>query len=136
MSDKLYSPTIYGNCIEWQGAISSTGYGLEGKKYAHRLAMERLVGAIPKHLVIDHICRNRRCVNIGHLRVVTRRENALENNDSPHAINAARTHCKNGHEFDAQNTYFAPQGDYLRRYCRKCKNRRANAAHAKRRAEK
>lgn len=69
-----------GDCWNWTGSISSGGYGtltVHGLfKYAHRLAWELDHGPIPDGLVIDHKCRNRRCVRPDHLHVVTTKENA------------------------------------------------------------
>lgn len=68
-------------CWVWQRAIKPEGYGYltyKGKTtYAHRLFFERVYGPIPKGMDIDHLCRNRACVNPDHMEVVTRQENAL-----------------------------------------------------------
>ena len=45
------------------------------RTYAHRFAYEQAKGAIPDGLEIDHLCRNRRCVNPDHLEAVTHQEN-------------------------------------------------------------
>lgn len=62
-------------CWQWQGCTNGTGYGqisLDAKmRYAHRLAYELMVGPIPEGLVIDHLCRNKGCVNPDHLEAVT-----------------------------------------------------------------
>ena len=64
-----------GGCWLWAGGINAGGYGqfhLEGgKRYAHRVAYETLVGPIPKGLTIDHACHVRNCVNPVHLRPAT-----------------------------------------------------------------
>ena len=61
-------------CWIWQGAVSSSGYGnrwVEGKTVlAHRFYYEELVGTIPSDLQIDHLCRNKLCVNPEHLEAV------------------------------------------------------------------
>ena len=67
-------------CWLWEGMINDDGYGrvkIKGVKYmAHRVMYQRLVGEIPEGLTLDHLCRQRSCVNPHHLEVVTRGENA------------------------------------------------------------
>jgi hypothetical protein len=67
------------NCWNWT-ARTTTGYGVvhgvNGKKVlAHRFAYELLVGPIPDGMQIDHRCHNRSCVNPGHLRLATNKQN-------------------------------------------------------------
>lgn len=69
-----------GDCWTWKGARFLNGYGAvrgqNGTLYAHRVSWEMHHGAIPPGLVIDHTCHNRACVNPGHLRTVTTKQNA------------------------------------------------------------
>lgn len=62
-------------CVEWVGQITGGGYGRYRGWMAHRIAYEADVGPIPAGLDIDHLCRNRRCINPAHLEPVTRKEN-------------------------------------------------------------
>lgn len=66
-----------GDCWEWNGRSDEYGrFGLNGKVLlAHRFVWELLVGPIPDGMTIDHLCRNRYCVNPGHLEVVSGTEN-------------------------------------------------------------
>jgi len=84
-------------CWLWVGGHNGKGYGRVGEggrtRAAHRVAYEEVNGAIPEGLEIDHLCRNRNCVNPSHLEAVTREENIRR--AKPHR--AQQTHCKHGH---------------------------------------
>lgn len=115
-------------CWEWL-ASRSDGYGRvtwQGRQRpAHRVVYELLVGPIPAGLQIDHLCRNRGCVNPAHLEPVTQRENLMRGETIP-ARHAAQTHCGRGHIFDEANTYVRKDG---RRSCRACDAARCRAAY-------
>lgn len=70
-----------GECLTWTGSVNQWGYGrvqVGGRKLrvVHHLAWEVEHGPIPDGLEIDHVCFNRGCVNVEHLRTVTKSENA------------------------------------------------------------
>jgi hypothetical protein len=109
-------------CWLWIGSLDTGGYGMysvDGSyRSAHRVAYETFVGPIPPRMVLDHIvCRTRRCVNWEHMRCVTAKVNALENNLGPSAVNASRVACSKGHPFDEANTRYARGGS---RHCKTC----------------
>src|SRR5688572_14187578 len=105
-------------CWEWAGSIIGNGYGQitigQRRIYAHRFVYERERGPIPIGLELDHLCRNKRCVNPDHLEPVTHAENMRRS--GPGAGNAIKTHCPRGHAYTPMNTYV-----YMnRRNCRTC----------------
>jgi HNH endonuclease len=127
-------------CLTWIAYKTAAGYGRiswQGKNcLAHRVAYEVLVAPIPEGLTVDHLCRNRACVNVDHLEPVTQGEN-VRRGTNPFAINAAKTHCKRGHEFTEANTRVSKAGN---RNCITClEMRRGNgwsAWNAKRREQR
>ena len=106
-------------CWLWGGEVDRGGYGrttLRGKRHlAHRLVYQLLVGQIPEGLVIDHLCSVRHCVNPRHLEPVTPAENNRRC-ACVSTLNALKTHCPQGHPYDAENTLQYPGA----RVCRAC----------------
>lgn len=122
-------------CLVWTASTFSTGYGQfkhGGRTVtAHRFGYTALVGPIPDGLVLDHLCRNKRCAAPDHLEPVTDRVNILRG-DTLAALLAAKTHCLNGHPFDEVNTRIDSRG---MRQCRTCEGDRRVARYAKKRDE-
>lgn len=117
-------------CWNWTGYLNPHGYGRLNirkgvDKLAHRvsLAIHRgleLDGWQYGDLVVDHMCRNRACVNPDHLRLVTQRVNATENAVGPAARNIVKTHCPKGHAYDESNTIRVLSRGIPSRQCRTC----------------
>jgi hypothetical protein len=114
-----------GNCWQWlAGKDTRGGYGEFAVRRGevvrtHKFLYEILMGVVPKELVLDHLCRNRSCVNPWHLEPVTQKVNVLRG-ESPCSINSKKTHCKNGHRFSEENTYVQPSR-LNGRSCRVCR---------------
>lgn len=114
-------------CWQWLGG-KTKGYGqfyLGGRvEKAHRACLIILGKQLNPFLTIDHLCRNKACVNPKHLEEVTIRMNILRT-DNNAAVNARKTHCKWGHEFTKENTYIVIQKDRKNpgRQCRICRDR-------------
>ncbi len=104
-----------GDCIVWTGNVMKNGYGMMRvhyqRKYVHRLAYELAKGPIPDGLHIDHLCRNRKCVNPEHLEAVTPAENIRRG--VPHWKLRRRPKpetCSKGHAMNEENTYWTGKG--------------------------
>lgn len=114
-------------CWLWTGSFSRNGYGnyFTGRENGksqfvrpHRFAYELEIGGIPDGLVIDHLCRNRGCVNPEHLEPVTQRENILRGEGFA-AEQSRRDYCVRGsHPLYGPNLYVNPRGE---RGCRTCR---------------
>ena len=120
------------DCIESKKGITTNGYSrirINNKNIqAHRWVWELVNGQIPEGFVIDHICRNRKCVLPEHLRMITQQENimaGLHNIDN-------RSNCNQGHPFVKENIMIRKSG---KRECAECNHIRARANYAKKVAE-
>jgi hypothetical protein len=112
-----------GSCLIWQGATTTSGYGVStylGKQTtAHRIMYLIVYGNVDADRDVHHKCRNRGCINPEHLALVSHAENMTLDKD-------ARDTCKAGHPWTDENTYVTfvkrKQGGIRpQRYCRVCR---------------
>ena len=123
--------TTNSGCLIWTGPLDKDGYGTfylrrKGRR-AHRVAWFNMNGPIEEGMVINHVCRNRACVNHQHLKIMTAAENNFKDSTSIPYINSQKTHCKNGHPFDRK---YGKQ-----RYCSVCQSEKTKRLRAKWKAE-
>lgn len=128
-------PEPNSGCWIWMGTLTPSGYGSftlnrRGVR-AHRAVFEAHKGQIPPGLVLDHLCRNRCCVNPDHLEPVTTKINC-QRGVGPTALNYHKTLCYRGHELTAGNLLPSKEGYRLCATCareryRQYKIRKRNA---------
>jgi hypothetical protein len=95
-----------GQCWQWLGAVTSTGYGSwrrndGGSSLPHRRTYEDARGPVPEGLELDHLCRNTSCCRPEHLEAVTHAVNTARGKAGHHMREKSErmTNCPDGHEY-------------------------------------
>jgi hypothetical protein len=125
-------------CLISTYSVSTHGYAQvgwdtkldgHGGTTAHRAAWVHVHGQIPDGVTVDHMCKNLRCVNVDHLRLLSNYENARRTSGRDWPLGQ----CVNGHP----NAELArePRGRLRCRVCQREQSRRYNAANPEKRRE-
>jgi DNA-binding transcriptional regulator YiaG len=77
-------------CHIYTGYLSERGYAQCGNGRVYRVMWEAEHGPVPEGLELDHLCRQRDCVNLNHLEPVTHQEN-MRRSSVARAAAAAQT---------------------------------------------
>ena len=127
-------------CWEWDGSHFDAGYARCGKegKAVHRVIFEAIYGLIPEGFELHHECRNKGCCNPFHLEVVSvLQHRGYHKNEIPMAaVNKAKTHCPQGHEYTTENTYLSRRGNSTMRHCVICRKLMSSKMARKRKLER
>jgi hypothetical protein len=102
-------------CLLWQGTDNGKGYGTDWStgrpRLAHYVAWEKVNGPVPGNRQLDHLCRERRCIAVAHLELVSQGENLRRRS---WAHRSQRSKCAKGHDLWLQGRRSARGGTICR----------------------
>jgi len=131
------------NCWNWIGHINKEGYGKFnlakncGKRESFTVSRisYSIFNKTDPLLLIDHTCRNRKCVNPEHLQQASPLTNTHENSVSTAHFLSLRSCCNKGHEYTEENTAIRKNnGAYGGRRCKTCEKERQKRRYLKQRS--
>lgn len=93
-----------------QITIGSASDGSRRKVRMHLVVWEYHHGPVPDGLEIHHLCGQKDCHEITHLKAVTHRENLMLSPTTITSINANKTHCAKGHPYAGENLGWSKRG--------------------------
>jgi hypothetical protein len=97
----------------------------------HKVVYEYLVGLVPEGYKLDHVCRNKRCVNPDHLEPVTHSENikrawkysTKQGFEGAGKRSKVSTHCRKGHNLSDVGVLLSKRANGTeRKKCRACQH--------------
>lgn len=110
-----------GSCWQWIASKDRSGYGLflyqKRKVSSHRFSYILFFHDIPIGLEIDHLCKNKSCVNPDHLEAVTHLVNVRRGHSGNDNHESRKTYCPQGHQYSKENTRTYKNGS---RACKEC----------------
>ena len=120
-------------CWLWTGNVDFHGYGHTGRLTSetgrmknwrvHRLMWTCIKGPIPTGMCLDHLCRNRHCLNPEHLECISSQENTRRGQVGRYQ--REKINCPQGHSYDEANTMWIDgKTGKPERKCRKCESNR------------
>lgn len=129
MIEKLLSRTLHDpntGCFNWTKGKDKDGYGKirynNQHMRTHRVMYLLHYGVNPDKLLVCHKCDNPSCINPEHLFLGTPKTNMEDKVSKGRLKNQHmfKTHCKNGHEFNGENTEIQTYSGKKRRVCKIC----------------
>ena len=129
------TPEPNSGCWLWDMSLDQDGYGRakfeEIKTPAHRISYMAFNGDVGE-MMVCHKCDTPACVNPDHLWLGTAKDNM---DDAVKKGHRHKTHCRNGHKFTSENTYFKRYKGKISKSCKSCILLRQRTEHYRNKAK-